>query len=354
MTEKKDYMTMLKPFSEQAPASVSSAELDRERDEPVKAEPPLATLIDHLTEASQPLAFQVLFRPKEDWSHKAKGRRRDIQARTTTSYETGSYNSGPGGGGTSIEYDVGPDEGSDDQMRLDLLDQVNSKQSFFTNVRAFSALVDGGIPPDLDEKLDQICPAFDMFDGEFYRIEGERFGQGVSGRFSAKWSFKRFRERTMKVGSGLIPGTGICQQSGTRNNCLPSNKLRPGGRRIRPDFILDPDELANLLIVPPSSQLSVEAARGARAEQEARNPSHGRIKISWGNCGPVSRPASQRTTMGIQKAFQHAFHQRCCFTTISGQELPVRGSPSRSITTSSRCTKRRMGRYSSWIRKAAT
>ncbi|GAA0449048.1 hypothetical protein GCM10008985_00500 [Halococcus dombrowskii] len=272
VTEKKDYMTMLKPFSEQAPASVSSAELDRERDEPVKAEPPLATLIDHLTEASQPLAFQVLFRPKEDWSHKAKGRRRDIQARTTTSYETGSYNSGPGGGGTSIEYDVGPDEGSDDQMRLDLLDQVNSKQSFFTNVRAFSALVDGGIPPDLDEKLDQICPAFDMFDGEFYRIEGERFGQGVSGRFSAKWSFKRFRERTMKVGSGLIPGTGICQQSGTRNNCLPSNKLRPGGRRIRPDFILDPDELANLLIVPPSSQLSVEAARGARAEQEARNP----------------------------------------------------------------------------------
>lgn len=97
VTEKKDYMTMLKPFSEQAPASVSSAELDRERDEPVKAEPPLATLIDHLTEASQPLAFQVLFRPKEDWSHKAKGRRRDIQARTTTSYETGSYNSGPGG-----------------------------------------------------------------------------------------------------------------------------------------------------------------------------------------------------------------------------------------------------------------
>src|SRR5699024_9870724 len=83
---------------------------------------------------------------------------------------------------------------------------------------------------------------------------------------------KRFRERTMKVGSGLIPGTGICQQSGTRNNCLPSNKLRPGGRRIRPDFILDPDELANLLIVPPSNQLSVEAARGARAEQEARNP----------------------------------------------------------------------------------
>ncbi|EMA56310.1 primase-like DNA-binding domain-containing protein [Halococcus thailandensis] len=272
VTEKKDSMTMLKPFSEQAPASVSSGELDRGRDEPVKAEPPLATLIDHLTEASQPLAFQVLFRPKEDWSHKAKGRRRDIQARTTTSYETGSYNSGPGESGTSIEYDVGPDEGSDDQMRLDLLDQVNSKQSFFTNVRAFSALVDDGIPPDLDEKLDQICPAFDMFDGEFYRIEGERFGQGLRGNFSAKWSFKRFRERTMKVGSGLIPGTGICQQSGTRNNCLPSNKLRPGGRRIRPDFILDPDELANLLIVPPSNQLSVEAARGARAEQEARNP----------------------------------------------------------------------------------
>jgi DNA helicase HerA-like ATPase len=272
MSEKKDYMTMLKPFSEQAPTSVSSTELDRERDEPVKAEPPLATLVDHLTEASQPLAFQVLFRPKEDWSHKAKERRKDIQARATTSYETGSYNYGPGDGGSSIEYDVGPDEGSDDHMRMDLLNQVNPKRTFFVNVRTFSALVGDGIPPDLDEKLDQICPAFDVFDGEFYRIEGKRFGQGLRGRFSAKWSFRRFRERTMKVGSGLIPGTGICPASGTRNNCLPSNKLRPDGRKIRPDFILDPDELANLLIVPPSNQLSVEAARGARAEQESRNP----------------------------------------------------------------------------------
>lgn len=269
-TEPKDYMTMLSPFSEEAPASVASGDLDRGRDDPVKAEPPLATLVDHLAEAAQPLAFQVLYRPKEDWSHKASERRKNIQARTTTSYETGSYNAN-GEYSSSVEYDVGPDEGSDDQMRLDLLEQVIPKRSFFVNVRAF-ALVDDAIPPDLDSKLDQLCPTFDIFDGEFYKIEGKRFGQGWRGRFSAKWSFRRFRNRTMKVGSGIIPGTGICPGSGTRNNCLPSNKLRPDGYRIRPDFVLDPDELANLLVVPPSSQLSIEAARGARAEQESRNP----------------------------------------------------------------------------------
>lgn len=67
---RKDWMTTLSGFSELLSSRASPAE----EGTPNSGRAPLAPLVDQLTKAAQPLAFQVVFQRKADWSRHARRR----------------------------------------------------------------------------------------------------------------------------------------------------------------------------------------------------------------------------------------------------------------------------------------
>ena len=236
-SRKQDWMTSLTPFTaDESDGNLSSV------DQPGAA---LATLIDHLMEATAPTAFQVVFQRRASWQSDAEVRKEDLVDGRDTFFQevVGSF----------LEVEDHRSDQDERQLsesvekRIEYIDAKNAKRSFTANIRAVGVPSDG-TRDDLDARMDSLLPVFDPLDGPFYQVEGQRFRE--SG----------FREKTKEKNA-----RAALQR-------LLNRELATGRGKTRPELVLCGTELANFVLVPSSEQLTVEGTRGTRAEQQSRNP----------------------------------------------------------------------------------
>jgi len=170
-SRKQDWMTSLTPFTaEETDSDLSSA------DEPGAA---LASLIDHLMEATAPTAFQVVFQRRASWQSDAEVRKEDLVDGRDTFFQevVGSF----------LEVEEQRSDQDDRQLseavekRIESIDAKNAKRSFTVNIRAAGVPVDD-THDDLDGRMDSLLPVFDPLDGPFYEVEGNASGTAASVR----------------------------------------------------------------------------------------------------------------------------------------------------------------------------
>ncbi|WP_442904990.1 ATP-binding protein [Haladaptatus sp. CMSO5] len=230
---KRDWMTTMTPFT----AHFDTAVVDDDTETRV----PLAAVIDHLVEATSPMAFQVVFQRNPDWSPEAWQREHDIKHGLDTLYGKARDFFDPV---TPEEHDLS----SHDQARLECLQTKNPKRTFTVNLRAIALPQDNTNETQLDSNLDALATALDTIDGRFYGFEGHRlqasgFRQKTSERY-ARAAFERLLDRELVTGKG----------------------------HTRFDLVLNAEELANLITVPSGETISREGVRGTRTKQQSRNP----------------------------------------------------------------------------------
>ncbi|CQH64470.1 uncharacterized protein HHUB_5032 (plasmid) [Halobacterium hubeiense] len=236
-SRKQDWMTSLTPFTaEETNGDLSSV------DEPGAA---LASLIDHLMEATAPTAFQVVFQRRASWQSDSEVRKEDLVDGRDTFFQEVV--------GSLLEVEEQRSDQDDRQLseavekRIEYIDAKNAKRSFTVNIRAVGVPTDD-TRDDLDARMDSLLPVFDPLDGPFYEVEGQRLRD--SG----------FREKTKEK----KPRAALQR--------LLNRELTTGRGKTRPELVLSGTELANFVLVPSSEQLTVEGTRGTRAEQQSRNP----------------------------------------------------------------------------------
>jgi len=236
-SRKQDWMTSLTPFTaEETNGDLSSV------DEPGAA---LASLIDHLMEATAPTAFQVVFQRRASWQSDAEVRKEDLVDGRDTFFQEVV--------GSLLEVEDQRSDQDDRQLseavekRIEYIDAKNAKRSFTVNIRAVGVPTDD-TRDDLDGRMDSLLPVFDPLDGPFYEVEGQRLRD--SG----------FREKTKE------------KKARAALQRLLNRELTTGRGKTRPELVLCGTELANFVLVPSSEQLTVEGTRGTRAEQQSRNP----------------------------------------------------------------------------------
>ncbi|MGB9985589.1 ATP-binding protein [Salarchaeum japonicum] len=236
-SRKQDWMTSLTPFTaEETNGDLSSV------DEPGAA---LASLIDHLMEATAPTAFQVVFQRRASWQSDAEVRKEDLVDGRDTFFQEVV--------GSLLEVEEQRSDQDDRQLseavekRIEYIDAKNAKRAFTVNIRAVGVPTDT-TRDDLDGRMDSLLPVFDPLDGPFYEVEGQRLRD--SG----------FREKTKE------------KKARAALQRLLNRELTTGRGKTRPELVLSGRELANFVLVPSSEQLTVEGTRGTRAEQQSRNP----------------------------------------------------------------------------------
>ncbi|GGL70933.1 ATP-binding protein [Halocalculus aciditolerans] len=236
-SRKQDWMTSLTPFTaEETDGDLSSV------DEPGAA---LASLIDHLMEATAPTAFQVVFQRRASWQSDAEVRKEDLVDGRDTFFQEVV--------GSLLEVEDQRSDQNEPQIsesvekRIEYIDAKNAKRSFTVNIRAVGVPTDD-TRDDLDGRMDSLLPVFDPLDGPFYEVEGQRLRD--SG----------FREKTKE------------KKARAALQRLLNRELTTGRGKTRPELVLCGTELANFVLVPSSEQLTVEGTRGTRAEQQSRNP----------------------------------------------------------------------------------
>lgn len=228
---KRDWMTPLASYTNATAPSTSE-----------QGRSPLRPLVDLLTEAREPTAFQVTFQRKSDWDSTATSRQADLLAmRDTRLQKITSYL-------FSSDWDRSPDELSGDaERRYELIDDAATRSSFTVNIRAVSVPAEDE-PTAHKSTIQTMCSALDSVDGEFYSIQGQRLREkGIrqsTKEKNARKALTRLANRTITTGSGTT----------------------------RPDIVVSGDELANFMLTPAAGDLSVEGTRGTRAEQQSRNP----------------------------------------------------------------------------------
>ena len=234
---KQDWMTSLSPVTADDESELSAV------DQPGGA---LASLVDHLMEATAPVAFQVIFQRRASWQSDADLRKEDIiDGRDTLAQEIV---------GSLFEFDGQSENRDKNQLsdavakRVEAIEAKNPKRSFTVNIRAI------GIPSgddgrgELDERMQSLVPVFDPLDGPYYEVTAERIRdsgfRAATKERNARAALQRLLDREITTGRG----------------------------KTRPEFVLSGRELANFVFVPSSEQLTVEGKRGTRAEQQSRNP----------------------------------------------------------------------------------
>ncbi|WP_282351555.1 ATP-binding protein [Haloferax volcanii] len=235
---KQDWMSSLTPLTATPDESTLPAV-----DEPGAV---LASLIDHLNDAREPLAFQVVFQRRESWQADAELRKEDLNdGRDTLSQKILGDLLDP-----ELEYERRTrDELSDIVVkRLDAIDAVNPKRSYTTNIRAIGVPTSEAGRDALDDRLSSLAPVFDPLDGPFYEIEATRL-----------------RDRGFRQSKKEQNARAALQR-------LLSREVTTGRGKTRPELVLCGAELANFILVPSSDQLTVEGTRGTRAEQQSRDP----------------------------------------------------------------------------------
>ncbi|GGL40687.1 hypothetical protein GCM10009037_25540 [Halarchaeum grantii] len=236
-TRKKDWMTSLTPFTDGEDEESLSAV-----NQPGAA---LASLIDHVNDATEPLAFQVVFERRESWQSDAALRKEDIiDSRDTRAQRIV---------GDLLEFAELDDHGDRElsdlvERRLNAIEAMNPQRSFTVNVRAVGVPTSDTGTESLDTRLSSLAPVFDPLDGPFYDVEPKRIRE--SGFRAAKKEKNARKALQRLLDRDIVTGRG----------------------KTRPDFVLSGRELANFLLVPSSEQLTIEGSRGTRAEQQSRNP----------------------------------------------------------------------------------
>ncbi|GAA0311822.1 hypothetical protein GCM10009066_26380 [Halarchaeum salinum] len=239
-SRKEDWMTSLAPFTDgEGEESLSAV------DQPGAA---LASLIDHVNDATEPLAFQVVFERRAGWQSDADVRKEDlIDGRDTLAQRLV---------GDLLAYDREYEDERPDRSelsdrvvrRLDAIRATNPQRSFTANIRAIGVPTSETGQESLDDRLASLAPVFDPLDGPFYDVETERVRES---------GFRQAKKE---------------QNARTALQRLLDGELVTGRGKTRPDFVLSGRELAHFLLVPSSEQLSIEGSRGTRAEQQSRNP----------------------------------------------------------------------------------
>lgn len=128
--------------------------------------------------------------------------------------------------------------GVEQVSRLDKIRANDPKRTFSANVRLLSLHHDQD-DDELRRVLEPLRSVFDLIDGEFYEIDGRRLRSHGSlpgaGRRHARKVMGNFTERSF--------ATGGCVVSVTNR------------RETRPDLVLNADEFANYVIIPPATEL---------------------------------------------------------------------------------------------------
>jgi hypothetical protein len=258
-------MTSLTRFDDSVYTSASADETEAH-----KGEPPLTTILEYITEASQPLALQIRFSPMKPWTKEFQDRQDELQQVDSSSDSLlHEFLFGWMEGNTNQQYQeeqiyhdepaphepIDPPEGSHDAGRLEMMEEKRDGRSFIVNMAAFSILgPDQTQPsPGLDDTLTRLETAFQAFDGDEYEVVGERIGQGFRGGKERKRAFENFEQHLITVDD-------------------PSFWKFWSDDTVRKDFVLDPHELANFIVIPHTDHLSAEATRGIRAKQQSQSP----------------------------------------------------------------------------------
>ena len=252
---RKDWMTTLTGFTE-----VLGQDIELEGDRSGQIRLPLVSLLRQLADVNHPLAFQVVFQRRSDWSRSARRRSGELldgtdtllqkilgfessgQKRTTTTSRISSRSTrhpiprgyrSPNGGRQSRP------SGIDEATRFDLVRANTPKRTFTVNLRLLALVVDKDTPETLEAELNRLCSAFDLIDGEYYEMDGRRLrAQGYlpgSGERHARKILNRFTERSITT---RRPRVAVTNRSETR-----------------PDLVLNGNELANFVIIPPISEI---------------------------------------------------------------------------------------------------
>nr|WP_256943905.1 type IV secretory system conjugative DNA transfer family protein [Halobacterium hubeiense] len=235
---REDWMTTLPQFTE----------TEGEDDDNARA--PLASLIDQLTRAEHPIAFQVLFQRKPDWTHEARERQRKLREGEDRIVDwflgellgnTENEPQSPSNTGRQRRYlDIGGRE------RVEAIDEKEPQHTFTVNMRALSLVASDRQRERVDHRLDDIGSVFDHLNGAHYRLRPKRVRRGLrKGRRATKHADRVFNA---------------------------SLTTKSDWRKTRPDLVLGPDELANFVVVPPATELTTEGGRGSDAEPESRTP----------------------------------------------------------------------------------
>ncbi|MFW5919748.1 MAG: ATP-binding protein, partial [Halanaeroarchaeum sp.] len=234
---KQDWMTSLTPFTAgETNGGLSAVE------QPGAA---LASLIDHLMEATAPITFQVVFQRRASWRSDAEVRKEALVDGRDTFFQEIV--------GSLLEVEEQRSDQDERRVseavekRIRSIDAKNPKRSFTATVRVIGVPTDD-TRDDLDARMDSLLSVFDPLDGPFYEVEGRRLREAG------------FREKTKTKNA----------RAALRR--LLNRELTTGRGTTRPELILCGTELANFVLVPSSEQLTVEGTRGTRAEQQSRNP----------------------------------------------------------------------------------
>ncbi|WP_135665817.1 ATP-binding protein [Halorhabdus rudnickae] len=235
---REDWMTTLPQF------------LDTEGKDDDHARAPLASLIDQLTRAEHPIAFQVLFQRKQDWTHEARERQRKLREGEDRLMDwflgellgnTENESQSPSNTGRQRRYlDIGGRE------RVEAIDEKEPQHTFTVNMRALALVTDDHQRERVDHRLDDIASVFDHLNGPYYRVRPKRVRHGL-----------RKRRRATRHADRVFNATLTTKRK---------------WRKTRPDLVLGPAELANFVVVPPSTDLTTEGGRGSDAQPESRTP----------------------------------------------------------------------------------
>jgi hypothetical protein len=264
-TEPGDYMTSLTRFDDSVYTSASADETEAH-----KGEPPLTTILEYITQASQPLALQIRFSPMEPWTEEFQDRQDELQQVDSSSdsllyqflTEWTKGNTNQQYPEEQVYHDepaphepIDPPEGSHDEARLEMMKEKQDGRSFIVNMAAISILgPDQNTPsPELDNTLTRLETAFQAFDGDEYEVVGERIGRGFRGEKERKKAIENFEQHLIAVDD-------------------PNFWKFWSDDTVRKDFVLDPHELANFIVIPHTDHLSATATRGIRAQQQSQSP----------------------------------------------------------------------------------
>jgi DNA helicase HerA-like ATPase len=237
---KRDWMTFLTPFSKVYSRSDNESTIQRLADE---GRAPLSLVVDLLAESEHPIAYQVVFHRKDDWSSNAVDRQADLLAgRDTTGQKIADFL-------TTTDWSRSEDELTGDaKKRYEATDTKSSVPTFSANVRAIAVPTDESARQTLEQTFDTLRTAFDQVDGRFYKIHGERLRHtGIR---------KRTKEKRARRELDAFANKRVEKEAGKR----------------RPELIVSGDELANFILLPSAGELTIEGTRGTRAEQQSRKP----------------------------------------------------------------------------------
>ena len=298
---RKDWMTTLTGLTDFLADERSSA------DERVgRAQLPLVPMIKHLVEVPLPVAFQVVFQRKPDWSRDARRRTGELLDGTDTLLQKILGFESSGRGRTSVSSGrstrsthrtssssppprtrsptgEGPSRPTsvDEATRYDLVRANSPKRTFSVNLRLLALAVDEDASEEIDAHLNPLCSVFDLVDGRFYEMDG-----------------RRLRSRGYLPGSGERHARAVLERFTSRSIATSGNRFAITNRsETRPDLVLNGNELANFLVIPPSHEIPSPSSESVdESEPDATAMEAPSVENDGTESDPIERDGTERGT----------------------------------------------------------